>query len=130
MGTAAWILDAYHREFPASAKESSYVMVIDGIDVAPVICTTGPWFDCNTEIIAAWCQRPDGTRDGPYLEWHELVTHHDRPRRALEGQYENGREQGVWVQYYETGAVSRRETYLDGVLLESKSFELVEHVPK
>jgi hypothetical protein len=71
-----------------------------------------------------WCRHSDRGPYGPFFEW---CTPDDARRTDTPtGCYRNGRRDGAWTYYYPTGAVSRREHYIDGKLLESKSFELID----
>lgn len=57
---------------------------------------------------AAWCQRPDGTRHGEYVDWWE------NGMKKSAGMYREGRRDGVWTFFREGGEVDSRLEYRDG----------------
>jgi antitoxin component YwqK of YwqJK toxin-antitoxin module len=54
-----------------------------------------------------WCERPDGWRHGPYVSWDELG------QSATEGNFRDGRRDGVWATYY-WGSKSEEGRYVRG----------------
>ncbi len=58
---------------------------------------------------AAWCQRADGTRHGQYVDWWE------NGMKKSAGMYREGRRDGIWTFFRETGEVDSQIEYRDGV---------------
>ncbi|MFK7988134.1 MAG: hypothetical protein AB8I08_19090 [Sandaracinaceae bacterium] len=46
----------------------------------------------------------------------EFETHHPSGALASRGRYEGGKKVGIWTSFYEDGAVSAEETFVDGLL--------------
>jgi len=58
--------------------------------------------------ISAWCQRPDGVKHGEFVDWWE------NGNKKSAGMYREGRREGVWTFFRETGEVDSRIEYRDG----------------
>lgn len=52
-------------------------------------------------------------RHGPLTEWYPNKT---PPQKKREGSYANGKLEGKWVSYFDSGKVERESTYVNGVL--------------
>jgi antitoxin component YwqK of YwqJK toxin-antitoxin module len=63
---------------------------------------------------AIWCELPDGTRHGGYVEWH--ATQPGGERIASIGQHERGQRNGVWISYHQSGKKKAEQTYKAGKL--------------
>ena len=50
-----------------------------------------------------------GVRSGRSVRWHA------NGRKAEEGEFVNGKKNGLWVEYFETGAERDRKTWRRGV---------------
>lgn len=61
--------------------------------------------------ISAWCQRPDGVKHGEFVDWWE------NGNKKSAGMYREGRREGVWTFFRETGQVDSQIEYRDGVAL-------------
>ncbi len=57
-----------------------------------------------------WCERKNGTREGPWLEYR------DGGDKAAEGRFERGRRQGRFTWWHPNGAVREESDYVDGKL--------------
>ena len=44
----------------------------------------------------------------------QFVDHHDNGTKSVEGQFANGKQQGVWTFYHENGKLFRTGKYIDG----------------
>lgn len=81
-----------------------------------------------------WCQKPDGTRYGPWTWWYgegrpvsqgaydvngepdgEWVGWHENGKRKMQGAYRAGKQHGRWTMWYESGAPSTDIRFVDGV---------------
>lgn len=58
---------------------------------------------------SAWCERTDGTRHGPYLDWWE------NGQKKAAGVYKDGRRDGTWTFFRETGEVDSQIEYRSDV---------------
>ncbi len=57
--------------------------------------------------VEAWCEKKNGKRHGPYTRWDA------EGRLEEDGQYENGRREGRWAEFYE-GRIAREGPYRHG----------------
>jgi hypothetical protein len=60
-------------------------------------------------VSVQYCARPDGTKHGPWLEWHSGIG-----RKAEEGAYADGKRTGTWTRWNDAGVVLARGDYLAG----------------
>ncbi len=58
---------------------------------------------------SAWCQRPEGVKHGEFVDWWE------NGQKKSAGLYREGRRNGVWTFFRETGEVDSRIEYRDGI---------------
>jgi hypothetical protein len=83
-----------------------------------------------------WCERPDGTKDGPLIEWYPngkeksevfyrngqmhgpSTAWHDNGHKLSIGCWKNGKADGVWTYFDEQGEGLGQEVYKEGVRLE------------
>ena len=61
--------------------------------------------------VSAWCQRPDGTKHGEFVDWWE------NGNKKSAGTYREGRREGQWTFFRESGEVDSRMEYRDGVAM-------------
>ena len=61
--------------------------------------------------VSAWCQRPDGTKHGQFVDWWE------NGNKKSAGTYSEGRREGVWTFFRETGEADSHIEYRDGVAM-------------
>jgi hypothetical protein len=64
-----------------------------------------PGADRNCRDSFYWCQKPDGTRHGP---WIRLFTSGEK---SLQIEYKDGRRHGPWTQWHQNGRKWKRGTY-------------------
>ncbi len=64
-------------------------------DVPPAQCLPGttPHYERAQSIVATWCERPDGCKHGPYVEWWNAK------QMRLRGQYQDGGRIGTWISF-------------------------------
>lgn len=92
---------------------------------APPIEQSGPIMDANAAVScphgtvfaagqtqgrlsAAWCEKPDGRRHGPYVEWWE-----NRQKKGA-GEYRDGVRAGVWTFFVPSGQRDSQVEYRGG----------------
>ena len=68
----------------------------------------GDWSTLMT-YTSAWCQRPEGVKHGEFVDWWE------NGQKKSAGLYREGRRNGVWTFFRETGEVDSRIEYRDGI---------------
>lgn len=76
-----------------------------------VHCPSGTSFAAGQtqgRLSAVWCERPDGRRHGPYVEWWE-----NRQKKAA-GLYQDGVRQGVWTFFQSNGMRDSQIEYKNG----------------
>jgi hypothetical protein len=81
---------------------------------AAVHCPRGTAFAAGQtqgRLSAVWCERPDGRRHGPYIEWWE---NHQKKGAGL---YEDGTRQGVWTFFLSNGQRDSQIEYRNGVVV-------------
>ena len=59
-------------------------------------------------LSAVWCERPDGRRHGPYIEWWE------NHQKKSSGLYQDGVRQGVWTFFVPSGQRDSQIEYRNG----------------
>jgi hypothetical protein len=59
-------------------------------------------------LSAVWCERPDGKRHGPYIEWWE---NHQKKGAGL---YQDGLRQGMWTFFLVSGERESQIEYRNG----------------
>jgi hypothetical protein len=80
------------------------------------------------------CEKPDGTREGPFLTWYTTEMHvevipdkhgrwgnyskHVRGRLQEAGWFKNGIRNGLFVRWYQNGNRALEATYCNGVVRE------------
>jgi hypothetical protein len=62
-------------------------------------------------LSAVWCQRPNGQKHGPFLDWWE-----NRMKKST-GEYRDGVRTGVWTFYLQDGRPDTKVLYRDGEAL-------------
>lgn len=73
-----------------------------------VTCERGTRLSRGTSFqryTSAWCEKPDGTRHGPFIDWWE------NGQKKTAGLYKEGRRDGVWTFFRETGEVDSQTEY-------------------
>lgn len=58
---------------------------------------------------ALWCATASGVKHGRYIRWNA------NGKKAEEGEYVNGRKNGVWIEYFENGTERERTSWRRGV---------------
>ncbi len=91
----------------------------------PPLDQPGPILDANTAVhcprgtayaagqtqgrlSAVWCEKPDGRRHGPYIEWWE-----NRQKKGA-GMYQDGNRNGIWTFFLSSGQRDSQVEYRNG----------------
>lgn len=64
-------------------------------------------------LSAVWCEKPDGQRHGPYLEWWE-----NHQKKSV-GLYRDGLRQGLWTFFLMDGQRDSQVEYKNGDVISS-----------
>ena len=85
---------------------------------AAVHCPRGTVFAAGQtmgRLSAVWCEKPDGRRHGPYVEWWE---NHQKKGAGL---YQDGVRHGVWTFFLNNGQRDSQVEYRNGEATSSPS---------
>lgn len=66
-------------------------------------------------LSAVWCEKPDGQRHGPYLEWWE-----NHQKKSV-GLYRDGLRQGLWTFFLMDGRRDSQVEYRNGEAVSSSA---------
>jgi len=117
--TSLWFMDSDDEKQPANKPpgQGRVANCRPGPDGDDAVCL--PWPQ------AAWCQREDGSEQGPYVEWH-------LPERvvAVRGQFSSGQPHGVWRTLARDGRLVRLDQYVNGKLVRSTDKRSLSGVPR
>lgn len=111
--TDLWLLNARNVAQPAERPPDAVYQ--RGPEGQMYVLACQPGYRCLVRPVAAWCQRTDGIEHGPYMEWYE----DERTRRAVGGEFIDGKEHGRWTHWDRIGNVERVEVYQHGQLLKT-----------
>lgn len=78
---------------------------------AAIRCERGTVFAAGQtqgRLSAVWCERPDGRRHGPYLEWWE------NHQKKGAGSYRDGVRHGTWTFFLPSGQRDSQIEYVNG----------------
>jgi hypothetical protein len=78
---------------------------------AAVSCPRGTVFAAGQtmgRLSAVWCEKPDGRRHGPYVEWWE------NHQKKGAGMYQDGVRHGVWTFFLNNGQRDSQVEYKNG----------------
>jgi len=78
---------------------------------AAIRCDRGTVFAAGQtqgRLSAVWCERPDGRRHGPYLEWWE------NHQKKGAGSYRDGVRHGTWTFFLPSGQRDSQIEYVNG----------------
>lgn len=78
---------------------------------AAIRCDRGTVFAAGQtqgRLSAVWCERPDGRRHGPYLEWWE------NHQKKGAGSYRDGVRHGTWTFFLPSGERDSQSEYVNG----------------
>lgn len=78
---------------------------------AAIRCDRGTVFAAGQtqgRLSAVWCERPDGRRHGPYIEWWE------NHQKKGAGNYRDGMRHGTWTFFLPSGQRDSQIEYVNG----------------